>query len=129
MHDGNDLRAVPGTVRHERGFYPGVFWLVNRLARDGLLTDAQERFRRENNDWFNAAYPTPSLVDPAVYDREINPGAVAWFKSSATHLIERVDGYLEILAAHGVVCERVESVDPGRVLYEDEFQVVVVPRG
>ncbi|WP_033436933.1 hypothetical protein [Saccharothrix sp. NRRL B-16314] len=118
-----------GTVRHERGFLPGVFWLVNGLARDGVLTDGQERFRRDNNAWFDAAYTTPSHVDPTVYDRELNPGAVAWFKSSARHLIERVDGYLEILAAHGVACERVESCDPGRVVYEDEHQVVVVPHG
>ncbi|MEU4763965.1 hypothetical protein AB0H12_11960 [Actinosynnema sp. NPDC023794] len=117
-----------GTVRHERGFFPGVFWLVNRLAREGVLTAEQERFRRENNDWFDAAYVTPSDVDPTVYDREVNPAAVAWFKASAHHLIERVDGYLEILAAHGVVCERVESGDPGRIVYEDEHQVVVVPR-
>lgn len=52
---------------------------------------------------------------------------MAWFKATAGHLIERVDGYLEILAAHEVACERVESTDPGRVVYEDEVQVVVVP--
>ena len=118
-----------GTERHERGFFPGVFMLVNRLARDGPLTPAQERFRRAANDWYDAAYTTPSHVDPTVYDREVNPGAVAWFKvDAARHLVERVDGYLEILTAHGVGWERVESTDPGRVVYEDEHQVVVVPR-
>ncbi len=118
-----------GVVRHERRFFPGVFWLVNTLARDGVLSAEQERFRREGNDWLNLAYATPSQVDPTVYDRELNPDAVAWFKASAHHLVERVDGYLDILAAHGVVCERIESADPGRVVYEDEHQVVVVPRG
>jgi hypothetical protein len=62
-----------------------------------------------------------------VYDRELNPLAVAWFKSSAHELFDRVPGYLEILAAHGVGFERVRSADPGRVIYEDEHQVVVVP--
>lgn len=47
--------------------------------------------------------------------------------SSAQHLIGRVDGYLEILAAHGIDCVRVESTDPGRIIYEDEDQVVTVP--
>jgi hypothetical protein len=63
-----------------------------------------------------------------VYDPEVNPGAVAWFKTSATHLLDRVPGYLTLLAAHGVRCERLESADPGRIVYEDEHQVVVVPR-
>ncbi|MFD8802869.1 hypothetical protein [Streptomyces atroolivaceus] len=52
---------------------------------------------------------------------------MAWFKSSAHDLVERVDGYLEILAAHGVDCRRLESSSPGRIIYEDPYQVVVMP--
>lgn len=44
-----------------------------------------------------------------------------------THLLERVPGYLRILAAHGVECVRVELADPGTVIYDDPHQVVVVP--
>jgi hypothetical protein len=84
-------------------------------------------FRRQNNDWYDASYTNPSDDDPLVYDHNVNPGAVAWFKESAVHLIERVDGYLEILARHGVPYQRVESEDPGRVVHEDDDQVVVVP--
>ncbi|MFD0414718.1 hypothetical protein [Streptomyces sp. NPDC127108] len=110
-------------VQHERGVNPGVFFLVNTLAREGKLTPEQRGFWRANNDWYDAAYTTPS----AAYDREANPGAVAWFKTTATHLIERVPGYLDILAAHGVPCRTVRSADPGRIVYEDDVQVVVVP--
>ena len=114
-------------VRHPRGHFPGVFALVNNLARDDKLTPEQEHFRRTNNDWYNAAYTDPSTVDPTVYDHDRNPGAVSWFKSSSRALIRRVDGYLEILATHGVDFRRVESSDPGRIVYEDADQVVVVP--
>jgi hypothetical protein len=117
-----------GTISTPRGVFTGVFGLVNGLAKRGRLTAEQERFRRANNAWYDAAYTDPSTVDPSVYDPELNPLAVAWFKSSARELIDRVAGYLEILAAHGVGCERVQSADPGRVVYEDEHQVVVVPR-
>ncbi|WP_395372853.1 hypothetical protein OHU45_36570 [Streptomyces tubercidicus] len=116
-----------GTTRSPRGHFPGVFALANGLAREGKLSDEQYRFWRAGNDWYDANYPNPSHTDPSVYDPDLNPGAVAWFKATARHLIERVDGYLEILAAHEVACERVESTAPGRVVYEDEVQVVVVP--
>ncbi|MFI0978135.1 hypothetical protein ACH4SP_14195 [Streptomyces sp. NPDC021093] len=117
-----------GTAPHPRGHFPGVFALVNGLARDGKLTPEQEVFRRANNDWYDAAYPEPSSIDPSVYDHSVNPGAVAWFKSTSTGLIARVPGYLEILDAHGVECVEVRSAGaPGRVVYEDEWQVVVVP--
>ncbi|MFC4335609.1 hypothetical protein [Salininema proteolyticum] len=113
--------------RNRNGHFTGVFGLVNTLARQGRLTDEQESFRRLTNSWYDRAYADPSDVDPAVYDRRVNPGAAAWFKPSATHLIERVVGYLEILAAHGVECRTIRSADPGRVVYEDEVQIVVVP--
>lgn len=38
------------TAPNRRGRFPGVFGLVNGLARDGRLTQAQKRFRRANND-------------------------------------------------------------------------------
>ena len=72
-------------------------------------------------------YLRPAEVDPTVYDRGLNPEAAAWFKSSASAMIERVDGYLTILAAHEIAYELVRSADPGKVIYEDAHQIVVVP--
>ena len=113
--------------RNQRGYFTGVFGLINVLAKQGKLTSEQESFRRTNNSWYENVYPDPMTVDSTVYDPEVNPGSAAWFKESATHLLERVPGYLKILAAHGVECRIVRSADPGRVIYEDEVQVVVVP--
>ncbi|MEU7184159.1 MULTISPECIES: hypothetical protein [Streptomyces] len=116
------------TTRHPHGHFPGVFALVNTLAKEGRLTPGQERFRRTNNDWYDANYPNPSDTDPTVYDRTLNPGAVAWFKSTSHDLIARVDGYLAILAAHHIPCHRLHSATPpGRIVYEDTHQIVVTP--
>ncbi|MFG2490636.1 hypothetical protein ACGFSD_06170 [Streptomyces caniferus] len=116
-----------GTTRSPKGHFPGIFVLANGLARRGKLTDEQYRFWRAGNDWYDAHYTNPSHIDPTIYDRDLHPGAVAWFKAHAVHLIERVDGYMELLAAHDVACERIESTNPGKIIYEDDEQVVVVP--
>lgn len=100
---------------------------MNGLARDGKLTAEQEQFRKINNAWYEANFTDPSKVDPTVYDRATHPRAAAWFKVSASELVERVDGYLKIVAQHGIGCELVRSADPGRIIYEDEHQIVVVP--
>src|SRR5688572_11299151 len=72
----------------ERGINVGVFGLVNSLGKEGLLSAEDEQWRRERNRWFDDAYRDPSTVDPRVYDREVNPGAVAWFKQDAAeHLV------------------------------------------
>jgi hypothetical protein len=125
-----DLRYVryQSAEPNARGIFPGVFMLVNVLGKGGQLTAEQESFRRRSNDWYDAAYPDPMTVDSTVYDRAINPGAAAWFKVRSAHLVDRVAGYLAILDAHGVEWRRLESDDPGRVIYEDVDQVVVVPR-
>lgn len=114
-------------VRNERGTFTGVFGLVNGLARVGCLTVEQEAFRRTTNDWYDANFVNPAHADPSVYDTSLNPGAAAWFKATARIFIERVDGYLSILKSHQIPCEAVWSVNPGRIIYEDEHQVVVVP--
>lgn len=71
--------------------------------------------------------PDPSASNPAVYDPVVNPQAAAWFKDSATHLLERIEPYLDLLKRHGVPCVRLVSDDPGQVVYEDAVQIVVVP--
>lgn len=111
----------------KRGVHTGVFGLANGLGRSGALTAEEHAAWRAGNDWYNAAYPDPTTSDPSVYDQSINPQATAWFKSTARHLLERIPEYLEILQAHGVECQRVDSGAPGRIIYEDDVQIVVVP--
>lgn len=108
-----------------RGRRVGIFGLVNQLGHRGLLTVAEEAWRRENNAWYDATYTNPSDVDPTVYADNLL--AAAWFKPSAKHLFTRIPGYLAILEAHQVPCHRVAASDPGRVLYEDPHQIVVIP--
>ncbi|MER6008883.1 hypothetical protein ABT120_60850 [Nonomuraea angiospora] len=110
-----------------RGVHPGVFGLFNDLAKRGRLSPEEEHFKTENHAWYHANLTDPSDVDPDIYNRERNPGATAWFKPTAGHLIDRVSGYLEILARHEVACVRVEMADPGNVIYEDAHQVIVLP--
>jgi hypothetical protein len=92
-----------------------------------MLTPEEERFRRENNAWYDAAYPEPCRTHPATYDPAVNPHAAAWFKSTSMELIDRAQGYLAILDAHNVAWEEVRTPDPGRIIYADEYQVVAVP--
>jgi hypothetical protein len=128
------VNSRAGLVRYQardaddRGRFLGIFSLVNALAKQGRLTPEQERFRRTNNDWYDAAYRDPSTVDRTIYDRTANPGASAWFKISAQDLLDRIDGYLAILTDHDVPWVRLEApTAPGRVVYEDDYQVIVVP--
>lgn len=112
---------------NQAGEHVGVFGLVNVLGRHGMLTPAEERFRRENNAWYDARYPNPCDTNPSAYDPAVNSHAAAWFKPTASELISRISGYLSILNAHSVAWEEARTRDPGRLVYSDEYQVVAVP--
>src|SRR3569833_628992 len=116
------------TEPDDEGRHPGFFGLINNLSRSGRPTPEQEELRRTNHAWYEAHYTNPAPVDPAVYDHAGNPGATAWFKESAEALVARAAGYLEILGAHGIRCDRLVAPEPPwRVIYEAEDQIVVVP--
>jgi hypothetical protein len=116
-----------GTEPSRSGLLSGVFAHVNSLFLHGLLSDEDVAFRETHNAWYHQHVPVPTEVDPTVYDRALNPGAVSWFRSTATDCIARVAGCLAILDGHGIPWERVRTTDPGLVLYEDELQVVARP--
>jgi hypothetical protein len=103
-----------------KGYKVGVFGLVNVLGRHGMLTPDEERFRRENNAWYDAAYPSPT---PHYQE---HPGAVAWFKDTAAELLERIPGYLAILDAHQIAWEKALTSAPGLIVYEDACQVLAI---
>ncbi|NKY36453.1 hypothetical protein HGA13_25785 [Nocardia speluncae] len=110
---------------NRHGRYPGVFALVNGLAWSGSLTDEQQRFRHRENNWFQENLVDPGQLDPSPYDRTRYPRAEAWFKSSAVQFLSRVEGYLAILDAHGIEWIRLASDRPGRIVYDDPFQIIV----
>jgi hypothetical protein len=77
---------------NSRGTYTGIFGLANGLARSGRLSPTDWSWWRTNNDWLDAAYPDPATVDPTLFDKTKNPIVTCWFKDTAAHLLDRVDG-------------------------------------
>lgn len=128
QHDAVRFVRFEATNPSPSGRHPGVFALVNGLAHDGRLTDEQARWWRANNDWFNATYTDPASVDPSLFDRSVNPVTSCWFKADAIHLTDRLHGYLALLDSHEIGWTELRSDDPGIVVYEDQDQVVVIPR-
>jgi hypothetical protein len=101
--------------------------MANGLARAERLSLADAAWLRTANDHATAAYPDPTTLAPDCYDSHSNPGARAWFKSSATDLLAMTRHYLAMLDRYGVGWVELRTSTPGRVTYEDAVQVVAVP--
>jgi hypothetical protein len=62
-----------------------------------------------------------------LFDRSINSRVECWFRISAEHLVTRAHEYLRLLDLYGVGWIERREDNPGRILYEDDVQIVVVP--
>lgn len=88
-----------------------------------MLSDAQVSRLEEAYAWFEELLPVRPF-EPARWPRDV----VAWFKDDAGEPIRRMWDIVAILRDHDVPVRLLRSAHPGKVLYEDRFQVAVVER-
>ena len=117
-------RRIQATYRGRLGVEVGLFVAVDHLRRASHLTPAEEQLYFDIDDWFDEHLPNPPF-----YDDGNSIGAVTWFRAALPETMTARIGQLRtILERHGVQHEQVWSDDPGQLVYEDEFQVGVIPQ-
>lgn len=88
------------------------------------LKDAQELSKSEEERllairrWFNDNLPAPDDIDQK---------AIFWFKTSSQDCIQRIWELVNFLRGHGYFVEEIASDRPGKIVYEDRFQVGAIP--
>jgi FMN phosphatase YigB (HAD superfamily) len=116
-------RRLQATYRGRLGVGVGVFVAVDHLRRAGLLTAEQEALYLDIDDWFHEHLPEPDF-----YTDGNSVGAVTWFKTPLpADMQTRVEQLCAILTTHEVALDIVHSDSPGVVIYEDDYQIGVVP--
>ena len=100
----------------------GVFVAVDHLRRTGRLSEGEITRYALTDAWFQE-----NLPNPPCYADGNSIGAVTWFREQADDMAGRLQPLLEMLDAKGVIWERKISTDPGEIVYEDQWQVGVIP--
>ncbi|SRR5258708_9639616 len=111
--------VVGGDGEHHRSL-TGVVTEARLLRDKGLLAEHEAELLQSTYDWLNSNLPCPPFSSSG-WPRD----AVAWFKDSAKDSIVRMRELTVLLKSHGLLVRTLRSGSPGKVLYEDEFQVVV----
>ncbi len=123
MGNGLEFVRLQATYRGRLGVEVGIFVAVDHLRRADRLTEDEEELYFDIDDWFEVNLPNPPF-----YADGNSVGAVTWFKYSASsEMLKRLEPLCHILTKHGVEWVAAESSDPGTVMYEDDFQVGVIP--
>ncbi len=114
---------LQATYRGALGVEVGLFVAVDHLRRADRLTEEEEELYFEIDDWFEAELPNPPF-----YEDGNTIGAVTWFKrAGSAEMRMRLAPLCDILDRYGVPWVAAETSDPGTVIYEDVFQVGVIP--
>ena len=117
------VRFVVGTDADNAAWLTGIITEARLLRDRGALYEYQSERLDAIFDWFNEHLPCPPFgrkLDSGEWTRD----AVAWFRSEAKGPIGRMWDIVAILEEHGVAVRLVVTAKPGKLVYEDEYQVV-----
>lgn len=101
----------------------GLFVAVGHLVDRKVLNEDEIQTYWEQRHYFEKVLPIPPFYEDGNTIR-----AVTWFKDNeyAKSMINQLDFYFNMLKKYGVKINLSKSENPGRIIYEDDFQVGVV---
>jgi hypothetical protein len=106
----------------DSGHSSGVLVTAHTLRDEGDLSVTEHEDLRTALLWFNGNLPIPPGLDVTEHRR-----AISWFKPYAVEAIKRMWHLKSLLDLHGHHVEVLRTVDPGTVLYQDDWQVIAKP--
>ncbi len=114
------IRLVVGADSEDHRHLIGLVTEAKLLRNSGVLTVNEEAVLQDHYNWLNENLPCPP------YSSSNWPKtAAAWFKDSAIEPIRRLRAIGALLEEHGLQVRMLRSKNPGKIHYEDNFQIVV----
>lgn len=118
------IRIQGREIAYRTGKPVGIFILNWRKIRDGFYTKADAELYDSTHKWF-----LDNLLEPPFYgDNNDNPqGAITYFKTASFEpMREKAEILMGLLDKYKVPYDIVYTDYVGKVIYEDEYQVVVI---
>ena len=111
--------VVGGDGEHHRSL-TGIITEARLLRDAGGLNQDQVCWLEDAYVWFNANLPVPPFSS-SDWPRD----AATLFRDDAGEPITKMWEIASLLKEHGVPVRMLRSTNPGKILYQDDFQIVV----
>lgn len=120
------IRFVIDDVCEESNQRLGIFQAVSYLKDDNVLFDYELAHAECILNWFNKNLESPfdHLNKQKLKKSDIY---ISWFKISAIEHIAKVREFVSLLENKDVFVDQIRAVNPGKIVYLDDFQVFAKP--
>ena len=106
----------------QRGFFNALEYIQNHFS----TSDEDKEKLDAIYNWFKKNLDAPGWFKNPEY-RAHEYHSISWFKDTAKEHIHKIQEAIEILEKYDLIVERVTSKLPGRIMFEDRYQVSAVP--
>lgn len=113
------IRFVVGLGGENHRWLTGIITEARLLHDRGELERYQGDLLEETYQWLNDQLPCPPFST-----NDWGPEAVSWFKDTAEEPIKKMWDIVSLLQEYGIRVRVLRSKNPGKILYDDEFQIV-----
>ena len=120
------IRLVIDKNDEDSGRKMGLFMAMQLLRDNNELYDYEELLVKELYHWFDLYLDAPP-VQASESNYYSTPMAISWFKSSAVKHISKMREFGHILEGHNIYVTELKTERPGKILYEDNYQIAAVP--
>ncbi len=98
------------------------------LLNENELFEYEIEIEEAIYQWFKKNLDVP-YVQSSNSNYYSKPLAISWFKDTAVVHVQKMREYIHILESHDVRVKQLTTDKPGKIVYEDEYQVAAVPFG
>jgi hypothetical protein len=107
------------------GIGMGLFTAMGLLRDKDVLLEHEIELYDSTLKWFARNLAVPKALAGGNYHNR--PGAVSWFKDSAAEHIDHMRRIAQILESHDIAVTQSSTTRPGKVEYEDQYQIAAIP--
>ena len=102
----------------------GVFMAMDDLRDSNGLYPYEVELEAEIFKWFNKNLKVPNEITDKY---GFGTRAISWFKCDAHEYIDRMRSFVQILDNHGYKVKQITTDRPGKIVYEDDYQIAAKP--
>lgn len=121
------LRFITDEIDLRTGKPKGMFTLAYELIQARVLSNNDEALLKGSLKWVEVNIPIPTRFSRTSNEYRKNTGGLCWLKSESDEVVSKHWNIKNIVEITGYSIRLVKTENPGKMVYEDEFQIVALP--